>query len=273
MAYLYQAINNVPGLSGSSYQKQQQLYAKMGSPYGAYKGTAQQNNWLLSQINSGAATKAMSPQPTPKPAAAAPAKNTAKDIANQAGAGNVYKGPVFEEVLPFYKAWEGLLPMVQQEAESEINPGMQRQLRQASENIYNQMAGGGGRFGSSWGQLGDAYAQNEQQRKSLTADWLNQRRQGFKSLWYDPSQTAFNRAIELGQTPGAPKIPTYAEYQKMLNPTTPSPGGDNKDDDILAPGETGPARPPYTMSGSGWQPAVGQWADLLKNQNNLYTTM
>lgn len=259
MAYLYQAINNVPGLSGSSYEKQKQLYQKMGSPYGTYKGTAQQNNWLLSQINSGAATKTMSPQPVPAPAPAtpAPAKDVAKDFANQAGAGNVYKGPVFEEVLPFYKAWEGLLPMVEQEAAAEINPSMQRQLRSASENIYNQMAAsGGGRFGSSWGQLGDAYAQNEQQRKSLTADWLNQRRQGFKTLWYDPSQTAFNRAIELGQTPNAPKIPTYTEYQKMLTPTTPNPSGT--------------ANPTNT---TGLSATVGPWADILKNQNNIYTTM
>jgi hypothetical protein len=53
MALLYQAINNVPGLSGNSFQKQQQLYEKLGSPMGPYKGTYDQNIWLLDQVNSG----------------------------------------------------------------------------------------------------------------------------------------------------------------------------------------------------------------------------
>jgi hypothetical protein len=204
----------------------------MGSPYGPYKGNAQQNNWLLTQINTGKATAPAAPQPAAQQAAA-PAQpvDVAKNFANQAGADSVYKGPVFSEVLPFYKAWEGLMPMVEQEANSEINPSMQRQLRQASEGIYNQMSNtGGGRFGSAWGQLGTAQASNEQARRSQVLDWMNQRRQGFKSLWYDPSEQAFNRAIELGKTPTSPVAPTYEDYQKTLNPTpttptTPQPSG------------------------------------------------
>src|SRR3990167_1897416 len=53
MAYLYQAINNVPGLSGSSYDRQKQLYERLGSPMGGYRGTYDQNIWLLNQVNRG----------------------------------------------------------------------------------------------------------------------------------------------------------------------------------------------------------------------------
>jgi hypothetical protein len=53
MAYLYQEINKVPGLSGSSYDRQKQLYERLGSPKGAYRGTYDQNIWLLNQVNSG----------------------------------------------------------------------------------------------------------------------------------------------------------------------------------------------------------------------------
>lgn len=64
MAYLYQEIMNVSGLTGSSYQRQTQLYQKLGSPKGAYKGTTQQNLWLLGQVRSG---KTGAPAPVAKP--------------------------------------------------------------------------------------------------------------------------------------------------------------------------------------------------------------
>lgn len=50
MAYLYQEIMSVPGLSGSSYDRQKQLYEKLGSPKGAYTGSYDQNIWLLGQV-------------------------------------------------------------------------------------------------------------------------------------------------------------------------------------------------------------------------------
>lgn len=74
MAYLYQLIRNVPGLSGSDYDRQRQLYEKLGSPQGPYKGTYQQNVFLINKINDGSAAKATQPKqqapapaPTPQP--------------------------------------------------------------------------------------------------------------------------------------------------------------------------------------------------------------
>ena len=73
MAYLYQAIMNVPGLSGTAYQRQQQLYQRLGSPQGAYAGTYNQNIWLLGQVNKGNyGLPKPAPAPAPKPPAAAP---------------------------------------------------------------------------------------------------------------------------------------------------------------------------------------------------------
>lgn len=72
MALLHQDIMNVPGLSGNSYQRQQQLYQKLGSPQGNYSGTYNQNIWLLSQVQKGNYGQ---PAPAAAPAAAAPGPN------------------------------------------------------------------------------------------------------------------------------------------------------------------------------------------------------
>jgi len=64
MAYLHELISSIPGLEGSSLQRQKQLYERMGSPYGPYAGTKDQNLWLLAQINNGSASQAVS-QPAP----------------------------------------------------------------------------------------------------------------------------------------------------------------------------------------------------------------
>lgn len=53
MSYLYQQIMNVPGLNGNSGQRQSDLYNKLGSPYGGYTGSYQQNSYLLDQIGKG----------------------------------------------------------------------------------------------------------------------------------------------------------------------------------------------------------------------------
>lgn len=166
----------------------------------------------------------------------------AQQISSAVGADNVYRGPVFSEVLPFYRAWEGLLPTIEQDAYSEINPFINRQLNQAKSGIYNSLAGtGGGRFGSAWGQVGEAQANAERDRRSQVLDWLNTKREGFKTLWYDPSERAFNRAIELGQTPNTPKAPTYEEYRRMMGLST---GGSTQ------PTQQQPGQTPYTNPGN-----------------------
>lgn len=139
-----------------------------------------------------------------------------QQFANQVGADKVYGGPVFSQVLPFYDSWEKLLPTVQQEAASQINPYIDRQLSGDLNKYYQNMAAqGGGRFGfSGAGQIG---ANAEQQRRAQTLDWVNTRQQGYRDLFYNPAEQAFNRSIELGQTPTTPKVPTWDELTKQYS--------------------------------------------------------
>lgn len=262
---LYKEINNVPGLSGSSFQRQKQLYERLGSPQGAYRGSYNQNIWLLNQIRNGAAKNAMQPKPTPKPTPKPQtSSNTAKDFANNAGADKVFKGPVFSEVLPFYEAWGGMIPAVTEEANSMINPFINRELRTAQRGITNQMAQtGGGRFAASQGRLGNAWAESERNRRAQVEDWINQRRQGFKTLFYDPSEEAYNRAIELGQKPNSPNLPmTYEEMQRQMNggqQTQPA----NTPQKVKPTYEVQPYTPQKLQGAVGAQGAYSQWQDIL----------
>lgn len=126
------------------------------------------------------------------------------DIAKLVGTDTVYKGPVFGEVLPFYQAWESLLPMYQEEARAQISPFIQRQLQRDLGQLNRNLAGSGmWRFsGARSGGGIKANAQREQTAQEL--DWLGQRQQGFKELFYDPAEQAWTRAIQLGQNPDIP---------------------------------------------------------------------
>lgn len=81
MAYLYQQIQNVPGLTGStSYAKQSDYYGKLGleSQYGKYTGSLTQNTQLLNYIgksNYGLSVPASTSAPTATPAVAKPASS------------------------------------------------------------------------------------------------------------------------------------------------------------------------------------------------------
>lgn len=184
-----------------------------------------------------------------------------KYYANQAGANKVNNAPVFEEVLPFQKAWESVLPTVREEAATQINPGVQRQLAQQNTQFYKQLAGsGGGRFGSAWGQLGSNYANSENSRRTQMQDWENLQQQGFKSLWYDPTQASYNRSLDQGKMPGTVKPPTWAEFTS---------------------GQTSGAPTTNTM-GTGFKPQQGNpgglntmgnaWDSALKAQGPLNNT-
>jgi len=151
--------------------------------------------------------------PTPTPATTTTGSNLANTYANQAGANLVSKGPVFSQVLPFSKAWEQLLPAAEAEAIQQISPGIERQLRTSLDSYYKGLAGrGGGRFGGS--QVGNLQAEAERNKKSQTLDWLQQRRAGFNELFYKPSETAYNKGLELGNVGTVPTIPTWSEFMK-----------------------------------------------------------
>jgi len=137
-------------------------------------------------------------------------------------AGKAADQPSFQEALPFYKAWEGFVPQASQAAASQINPEAQRQLKS---NLYDYnmgMAGAGGqRFGRALGGVGDLRAAAERNRQGQMQDWLNQYQQGYKKLFYEPSETAWNRAITQGTNPDntLKEIPTwddvYSRYQDV----------------------------------------------------------
>lgn len=208
--YLYQEITKVPGLTGSSYDRQKQYYEKLGSPQGPYSGTAQQNSWLISQIskpNFGLTATKTTPKATQTP------------LANQVA--SMYPGPTqktFREVLPYDKAWGSLLPTVQQEATATINPFVQRELQGNMRNFYANLANTGGwRSGRAVGGQGDIWAQSEANRKAQIIDWINQREQGFQGTFYNPAEIDWTTGMELGQKQVAPKTPTWDELQKQLN--------------------------------------------------------
>lgn len=161
-------------------------------------GSKEYNN-IFAEANNRAAASAMPQQ-----------------FANQVGADKVFRGPVFSEALPYQQAWNRLLPTVTQEAEAQINPYVQRQLSGDLNNYYRQQAAtGGGRFG--FGGAGQIQAESDRNRKAQTLDWVNTRQQGFNDLFYKPAEQAYNRAIELGQTPTTPKVPTWEELTKQYS--------------------------------------------------------
>jgi len=62
--YLYQEVMNVPGLNGTAGDRQRQLYERLGSPMGSYRGSYDQNIWLLNQIRSGNLSQSQQPSNT-----------------------------------------------------------------------------------------------------------------------------------------------------------------------------------------------------------------
>jgi hypothetical protein len=153
-----------------------------------------------------------------------PKSTTLADEYAQTGvnAGKAADQPSFQEALPFYKAWEGFVPQASRAAASQINPEAQRQLKS---NLYDYnmgMAGAGGqRFGRALGGVGDLRAAAERNRQAQMQDWLNQYQQGYKTLFYEPSETAWNRAITQGTNPDntLTEIPSwedvYSRYQDV----------------------------------------------------------
>jgi hypothetical protein len=177
---------------------------------GNYTGSLQQNLWLLKEgANRGWSAINAQPALTGQTAQ----QGAVENVVNQVGGDKVYKGPVFGQVMPYAQTWNALKPAFEQEAYSMINPESRRALTDAMSAYMNQQASqGGGRFGFR-GQ-GSLLAEAERNRKAQVQDWLNTREQGFQQLFYNPSQEAFNQAIEFGQTPNTPVAPTYEDFMK-----------------------------------------------------------
>ena len=216
---------NVPGLSGTWQQRNKQLYEMLGSPQGRYTGSYDQNVWLRQQVlnndyfKSGLPGQQQATQPTPPPAA--PPQTSLADQYAQPGvdAGLATNVPSFQEALPFYDAWGALQPHALQSAESQVNPEAMRDYSRSYRDYMSGMTSSGGqRFGRALGGVGDLKAASERNRLASVQDWLGQYQQGFKDLFYNPSESAWNQAITQGKAPdqSLTNMPTWEDlYGKM----------------------------------------------------------
>jgi len=224
---------NVPGLSGTWQQRNAQLYKLLGSPLGTYTGSYDQNIYLLNKLRAQNYYKGGLPGSKPKATttkATATTVKTATPVAQQVVSSlpKPIDQPSFSQVLPFEKGWERIVPGARAAAISQINPEAMRQYNIAYQSYMNNLASmGGGRFGGAgMGGLGSLQAESERQRQASIQDWLNQYQQGYKQLFYDPSQQAWDRALTLGQAPNTSltKSPTwdklYSKYQSQFGGTT-----------------------------------------------------
>ena len=148
--------------------------------------------------------------------------------------GTAPKAPVFGEVLPYEQAWGTLKPSVQQEANQQVNPSIQRGLSSQLRNLNLNLAGSGaGRFGRALGQGGDLKASAEQDRKAQVIDWMTERENQFNNLWYKPTQESWTSGMTQGNTQKSLqdqlRVPTwddfvagnYGENAIPTSPTTP----------------------------------------------------
>lgn len=227
MAYLYQDIMGVPGLSGSAYNRQKQLYEKMGSPMGAYRGTYDQNIWLLNQIKSGAAQKAMQPAATSSGGSSGGSTTTVTTPVT----------PVLEEILPpkptqnpsFFPSlteqWDLMQPAAMNAAAQAVDPELQRGYNKNYGNLTRQLASSGaGSFGRGLGQIGSLQAETARQRAAQLYDVVNQYRAGFENLYYNPTWESWKNSLTNYGTADTPKMPSwdefYANYGGQLGPGT-----------------------------------------------------
>lgn len=219
---------DVPGLSGSWRDRLKQYYKALTGKN--YRGTLEEGLYMLDQIKKRNFPQ-VQPAPAPKPKPAAQPQQTiaeqyTSDIAKQAE--QVANTPSFQEALPFYEAWGRFLPQASETAASQINPEVMRDYRANLYDVQSNLADTGGqRFGRGLGQIGDLKAQTERNRQAQMQDWLSQYQQGYKTLFYEPSETAWNQAVTLGKAPDQQlkQVPTWDEVYSKYN-------------DAYTPGET-----------------------------------
>jgi LysM repeat protein len=130
--------------------------------------------------------------------------------------------PTFQQTLPFYKAWESMVPQATSAAASQINPELMRNYKSQYQDYMTGLTSSGGqRFGRGMAGIGDLKASTERSRQGQLQDWLNQYQQGYKSLFYEPSAESWDKARTQGQAPdqNLAKIPTwdevYGRYQDV----------------------------------------------------------
>ncbi|MHA1305424.1 MAG: hypothetical protein ACTSPI_17125 [Candidatus Heimdallarchaeaceae archaeon] len=140
------------------------------------------------------------------------------DIADRAE--TIGEIPSFQEVLPFYSAWQRIVPQATLAAQSQINPEAIRQQRTAQRGYMGNLASSGGqRFGRGLAGRGEIKASGERERLAQLQDWLSQYQQGYNQLFYQPSESAWNQALTQGIRPDSSlaNIPTWDDLYDRYN--------------------------------------------------------
>jgi len=181
MAYLYQEIMNVPGLTGTAGTRQAQLYERLGSPMGAYKGTYEQNMYLYDQIQKGNYGQAAQPQaqaPTVASTIPAPAQYT--PFSEFMGADPFSTGG----------AWS---PLITGLAEQNINPEIQRQFYTANRSLNSDLSGSGayrtGLANVARQGLADTTERTRKEQVQAFEDYIR----GQGSTWYNQQAEAYGK--------------------------------------------------------------------------------
>lgn len=175
---LYQDIMKVPGLTGTWQQRNKQLYEKLGSPLGAYKGNYDQNIMLLNKIKSNDYYKSGLPGTTNTGSSGGPHEQ----IANDSTKGLNPDDRIYHEDIMPQEAWYSdfdewtrnyVNTYMRPEWEKETyNPAMKKMTQDIGQ--ANQQAGTSGAWRTTMGRqsLADMAKQMTQQEEKM--------RQGFQ---------------------------------------------------------------------------------------------
>ena len=198
MAYLYQEVMKVPGLSGTWQQRNKQLYEKLGSPMGRYTGSYNQNVWLLNQIKKNDYFKdSQTAQTTTK----TPTKS-AGAIAGETGAEGAATTS-FGEILPFEQYFDPNL--VKSGIMARTSQYYDPLIEQSRQGIESEFAGRGlSRSGARNSDILSSYRDYLDQERSMQEQLLSQKQKEAKEGYalersyyeenptgYKPSTTAY----------------------------------------------------------------------------------
>jgi hypothetical protein len=193
MAYLYQEVMKVPGLSGTWQQRNAELYKKLGAPLGGYTGSYDQNIWLLNQLKKNDYFKGG--LPGSKPAAPSnPLQNFTAPLNNVQADNRVFS----QDVMPL-DTWRGAFDTWTQNfvdsyirpewEENVYNPAMKEMgnaMNQANQNIHGS---GAWRSSMAHNQMNDM-AQDSMRREAQMRQGFNDQtvniRDTMNQAWADP---------------------------------------------------------------------------------------
>lgn len=209
---------DVPGLTGTWKERLAQYYKKLTGK--TYRGTLEEGNYMLSQIakqNYGA-----TPKKTTTAKEAVPLYRQYTDpLTGQVKSASEI--PQYENVMPYYEAWEQMLPAATDAATSQINPESMRQYQSQYRDYMGGMTSAGGeRFGRGLSGVGTLKAESERNRQAQLQDWLGAYQKGYNTLFYEPSRDAWNKArtqVQPGGTMQQATIPTWEDVFTKTNST------------------------------------------------------